>query len=130
MPSNGLFLSDNREVAIVNAMDASRYWRMKSLGADVSRIASDKIAEFYVNLKHPFIVDAKSNNWLDIPIPDEMRKEVHETMDSIDIDSIGKWAKNNNYDGVIIKNVMEGKGAMSAGDTYIVFNKNLLIPVQ
>jgi hypothetical protein len=130
IPSNGLFLSNQREVAVVNAMDAGKYYRMKALGADVSRISEDKIAEFYVDLKHPFIVDARGGSWLNVPVPDEMREEVYETMDSIDTDSVAEWAKKNNYDSAIIKNVVEGKGSMVEGDTYVVFNKNSLIPIS
>jgi hypothetical protein len=130
IPSNGLFLSNQREVAVVNVMPAGRYWKMKSLGADVSRIAEDKIAEFYVDLKRPLIVDANGRDWLNVPIPQGMREQVFETMDSVDTDNIGELAKENNYDGAIIKNVVEGKGASIKGDTYIVFDKSSLIPVR
>lgn len=130
IPSNGLFLSNDRQVAVANAMDISRYFKMKGLGADVSKIADDKIAVFYIDLKNPLVVDAGENSWLDIPIPEGMRDQVHESWETVDTDGIGELAKKNNYDGVVIKNVLEGKGASVVANTYIVFDKSSLIPID
>lgn len=73
----------------------------------------------YLTIKKPFIVDAKNVSYYWIDTPKEMVGYVTEDMDTVDTDLIAEWAFKNNYDGVIIKNVVEGRGEVPS-DVYIV----------
>lgn len=83
----------------------------------------------YLDMKNPFIVDARGYGWRSVPavLPNEGGDELHYTTDKL-----AKFARENGYDGLIIKNVFDpGSGRMpttDAGDkkltgtTYVVFD--------
>lgn len=72
--------------------------------------------ELYPQLKNPLIVDAKNNNYYDIPIPKELRKHFYPGMKTTDTDSLVEIAQEMGRDGVIIKNVIEGSGEYDPAD--------------
>ena len=96
----------------------------------VANVFGKVVTPLYVNFKQPYIVNAKENSYLDIPIPKEMRSWVIDTMTSIDTDSIVDWVlKQKKYDGIIIKNVVEGRGNTITADDYIGIKKDSFTPV-
>ncbi len=113
-----VWLSTSKDVAGVNAGDPARWWRIKGLGGNPESVIP--IQRVAVDIKNPFIVDAKGSSWLDIPTPPEMNDEVR--ISTIDTDNIADWAKLHGYDGTVIKNVIEGKGASVQADTIAAFN--------
>lgn len=120
--TKGFFLSTSREVAAINAIPASEFY---ANSADIGyKKIGDKLTEFRADLKKPYIVDAKGEFYSAIETPKEMKGWTDEI--EVDTDNIADWALENGYDGVIIKNVLEGKGAGEISDTYVIFdNKNL-----
>jgi hypothetical protein len=83
----------------------------------------------YLDMKNPFVVDARGNSWRSVPavLPNEGGDELYYTTDKL-----AKFARQNGYDGLIVKNVFDpGSGRMpttDAGDrkltgtTYVVFD--------
>lgn len=72
--------------------------------------------EVYLKLENPFVFDAGGNYYSAIPRPIEMEKFA--TTEKVDTDLVAEWAFKNGYDGVILKNVLEGRGN-KVGDIYI-----------
>lgn len=82
----------------------------------VSEMFGKNIHELTPNLKNPLVVDAKKNNYYDIPVPKELKKDVYPGMKTIDTDSLVEIAQERGHDGVIIKNVIEGAGEFDPSD--------------
>lgn len=72
----------------------------------------------YANLKNPLIVDAQARRYWQIPRPAEMG----DGDAYISGEEINLFAEANNYDGVIIRDVIEGSDRM--GTDVVVFNPN------
>jgi hypothetical protein len=85
-----------------------------------------KVSAASLDIKNPYIVDAKEAYYSEIPKPKEM--EDWATTDTVDTDLIADWAHRNGYDGVIIKNVTEATGYGRTADDYIVFNHEQISP--
>jgi hypothetical protein len=120
--TKGFFLSTSKGVAAVNAMPASEFYA-NAPDVGYSKIGK-RLTEFRADLKNPYIVDAQESSYAGITTPKEMKGWTDEA--EVDTDNIADWALENGYDGVIIKNVIEGKGAGEISDTYIVFdNQNI-----
>lgn len=95
--------------------------------------------EVFLNLKNPLIIDAKNNEFYSLPVteeyipiikavnPDITDKEVKEGISSGDttgIDSLTQiLEKTNLYDGIIAKNIIEGKGENGITD-YVAMKPN------
>jgi hypothetical protein len=83
----------------------------------------------YLDMKNPFVVDARGNSWRSVPavLPNEGGDELYYSTDKL-----AKFARNNGYDGLIVKNVFDpGSGRMPTtaegdlkltGTTYVVFD--------
>ncbi|HHU21763.1 MAG TPA: hypothetical protein GXZ51_04905, partial [Acholeplasma sp.] len=82
----------------------------------VSEMFGKQSTELYPKLKNPLIIDAKKNNYYEIPIPKELRKDFHSSMKTTDTDSLVEIAQERGHDGVIIKNVIEGAGEYDPAD--------------
>ena len=67
----------------------------------------------------PFEVDAKKSFWTAIQVP-EIGEGYYST------DSIVKWARDNGYTSVVIRNVMDPGVNNAYGDDYVFFNANQL----
>jgi hypothetical protein len=120
--TKGFFLSTSKGVAAVNAMPASKFYA-NAPDVGYSKIGK-RLTEFRADLKNPYIVDAQESSYAGITTPKEMKGWTDEA--EVDTDNIADWALENGYDGVIIKNVIEGKGAGEISDTYVVFdNQNI-----
>ena len=87
---------------------------------EARRIARGKATQgvypLYINMQNPFIYDAQGYNWNALPFENSK----HGTTTT---DGIARWAKENGYDGVIIKRVNDVPGYNPA-DEYIVFNSS------
>lgn len=70
----------------------------------------------YLSIQNPFVLDAEGNYYSDIPTPKEMQD--YAVTDEVDTDLVAEWAFKNGYDGVILKNVLEGRGNKES-DIYI-----------
>lgn len=95
--------------------------------------------EVFLNLKNPLIIDAKNNEFYSLPVteeyipiikavnPDITDKEIKEGISSGDttgIDSLTQiLEKTNLYDGIIAKNIIEGKGENGITD-YVAMKPN------
>ncbi len=77
----------------------------------------------HLSVKRPFAVDAKGERYNEIPRPREM--DGFAVADNVDTDLIAEWAFKNGHDGVVVKNVMEGRG--NALSTVYIASKNLQI---
>ena len=97
---------------------------------DVAKYFGKQIYSMNLIMNKPFIIDAEDNNYLDIKVPKQMRKDIISTIETVDVDLISSWAYKNGYDGVIIKNVVEGNGNTKTSDVYIVFNEKQIINIQ
>jgi GNAT superfamily N-acetyltransferase/proteasome lid subunit RPN8/RPN11 len=73
----------------------------------------------YVSLQNPFIVDAQGKRYDSIARPAEMKGN-----GNVDTQEIAAYARNNGYDGVIVKNVVEGGLYGRYGDDIIAFEPN------
>jgi len=115
-----LWLSTSKDVAGVNVGNPAKWWYIKSLGGNPED--SFPIETVVVSLSNPFVVDARGESYFDIPTPPAIKKSGYTDLDFVDSDIIADWAKINGYDGVVIKNVLEGKGASVVADSVAVFN--------
>ena len=82
----------------------------------------DDYETYEIELKNPFVVNAKEAYYYEIKTPTKMKNDWHSS--TVDTDGIVDWARKNGYDGVIIKNVMEGQGCSDIADDYVLFNRN------
>lgn len=78
----------------------------------LERIKNSDLYPVYLSLKNPLIVDAKKSVFYKIPFNG---KEVN-------TETIVGFAQDNNYDGVIVKDVYETDYANLLGNDYITFN--------
>jgi len=85
---------------------------------NVAKIFSqgNSIYDTFINLRNPLIIDAKNHFYDSIPRPEEIQGS-----GNVDTQEIVKYARDNNYDGVIINNVQEHGGL---GNDIITFNSN------
>lgn len=87
----------------------------------------NRIYPAYLIMNSPFIIDAKKNDYLEIPIPIEMKNTGNYSSNTVDTDLIAEFAYDNNYDGIIIKNVFEGSGNTEYSHVGVTFdNKNIV----
>lgn len=78
---------------------------------EVARAYSANVQTFYANLTHPLILDAEGRSYTDIPIPEDAPQSLKDYFyDTADADNLPVYAEEHGYDGVIIRNVREGKG--------------------
>lgn len=77
----------------------------------------------YLSIQNPFVVDAQGSNYAAIARPKEM--DGYATTNEVDTDLIAEWAFKNGFDGVIVNNVLEGRGG-EVSDVYIA-SKNTQI---
>lgn len=92
---NAIYLTDSPEVA--NAF-AGR-------GGTTQRL--------YANVTNPLILDAQGHGYTDIPIPEDAPQSLREKFwydNTADLDNLPVYAAEHGYDGVIVKNVVEGVG--------------------
>src|SRR5690606_27341452 len=62
----------------------------------------------YLAMNNPFTLDAGDAYYSDLPKPAEMQD--WDTRDTTTTDLVAEWAAENGFDGVIIRNVLEGRG--------------------
>ena len=74
-----------------------------------------KVYGAYLSIRNPYMTDAQLSQWYEIKRPKDMKGR-----SVVTADKIGKWAKDNGYDGAVIKNVVE-VGTMPSTD-YIAFD--------
>lgn len=99
----GTFLTDNKQIA-----------KAFSRGGTVLSL--------FAEIKKPLVIDAKGNGYVSIPVPGDSPKwlkEKYSLDNELDADSITKNAFDHGYDGVVIKNVVEGVGGPSATDIIV-----------
>lgn len=101
-----------------------------STSEKVAKTNGPKVMQAKLDMQNPFVVDAKGESYSDIKTPIEMKEYVVESMTTVDTDLIAEWANKNGYDGVIVKNVIEGKGNTKEADTYIVFDKSQIVSTE
>ena len=132
----GIYFSDNKSVSesyFINYDDPSVNPKY-SLPWDIeyeNLVPSNEIYECYLNMRNPLIIDAKNKHWNEVPFNTGYSYPTPFGYTKVSEDSstsqIARYAKKNNYDGVIIKNIKDGadKKALSiSSTTYIVFNSN------
>lgn len=66
------------------------------------------VYESALDIKKPFVVDAQGAFYDQIALPKEMAD--YATTKTVETDLIAQWAFKNGYDGVVIKDVVEGRG--------------------
>ena len=81
----------------------------------------------YLKMENVLEIDAKSHDWFDLPLSEAILKD---TQGITSTDAISGYAKNNGYDGVIIKNIIEGDNNRTKTDDYIVFNEPKFAPTE
>lgn len=99
----GTFLTDNKQIAEAFAR-------------------GDTVLSLFAEIKKPLVIDAKGKGYISIPVPDnapKWLKEKYSLDNELDADSITKNAFDHGYDGVVIKNVVEGVGGPSATDIIV-----------
>ena len=99
----GTFLTDNKQIAKAFAR-------------------GDTVLSLFAEIKKPLVIDAKGNGYVSIPVPGDAPKwlkEKYSLDNELDADSITKNAFDHGYDGVVIKNVVEGVGGPSATDIIV-----------
>ena len=99
----GTFLTDNRQIAEAFAR-------------------GDTVLSLFAEIKKPLVIDARGNGYTSIPVPGDAPKwlkEKYSLDNELDADSITKNAFDHGYDGVVIKNVVEGVGGPSATDIIV-----------
>lgn len=81
------------------------------------------IAEVFLNITNPLVIEADGGLWSELPEPKDYRWEVPLTTWKS-----AEWAKEKGYDGVIIKNVQDcgvfGTVENRVATTYAVFNSD------
>jgi Zn-dependent peptidase ImmA (M78 family) len=101
---------------------------------DAASNAGKNITEAKLKMEKPFIIDAfvpsenefsygKNSRYDEIPVPEEAQKDIKSKTTSVE--PIAIWAKDNGYDGLIIKNMREFGDIPT--DDYVVFNKEQVI---
>ena len=95
----------------------------------------ENVGSYYLKMDKPLTIDAEGHSYVDIPIREnhsdkELVEYSHESYDyvsgeadygSVSADDIGAWANEHGYDGVVIKNVVEGYGG-DPQTNFIVMN--------
>jgi len=77
-----------------------------SSNKSIAKTYGKNIKQVSLDMKNPYVVDANGGSW-----------KTHPPTSYVDV------AKENGYDGVIVKNIRDGVGnSKHIGDTYIVFN--------
>ena len=114
------FFTENKDIAgdfgVDASMDKVRKGRDFNEYADEKGYIGYKIYETFLSLQNPFIVDADNSEWDEIKTPKEMGGKGAKTTDQI-----GRWAKRNGYDGVVIKNTIDANSHIPISQ-YIAFN--------
>ena len=114
------FFTENKDIAgdfgVDASMDKVRKGRDFSEYADEKGYLGYKIYETFLSLQNPFIVDADNSEWDEIKTPKEMGGKGAKTTNQI-----GRWAKRNGYDGVVIKNTIDVNSHIPISQ-YIAFN--------
>lgn len=108
--SSGFYTASVRQTAENFAIDASG--------------KTGYVFDLYAKFNNPFVVDANNANFYEIATPDEMRKNGYGNDATTATDSIAWWAKEHGYDGIIVKNVVEGDGTLT--DDYVAFSSEQL----
>ena len=99
----GTFLTDNKQIAEAFAR-------------------GNTVLSLFAEIKKPLVIDAKGSGYTSIPVPGDAPKwlkEKYSLDNELDADSITKNAFDHGYDGVVIKNVVEGVGGPSATDIIV-----------
>lgn len=133
--NKAFYFTDNKKTADGFSEDASLdYIRKRNIdenSKDYNKFYNDdgqlkkKVYTTYLDIKKPFVVEADSQNWDELPIPKEMGAKGTKTTDQI-----VRWAKKSDkYDGVIFKNIIDGSSYL-AEDNYVVFNPTQIKSVE
>ena len=117
---SGLFFASNKELA---------NWYAKSG-------RKPKVYETYLNITNPFFIDANGSKWNEIKSTEiesanrftyvDYVTSKQKSQTSFSTKQIAIYARENGYDGVIIKDVADGDPGNKSlfGDVYVAFNSN------
>jgi len=117
--------TNQKELKFVDAIKSEyadkRMATFASSDKQVGEMFGKNIHELTPNFRNPLIIDAKKNNYYEIPIPKELRKDIHPSLKTIDTDSIVEIAQARGNDSIIIKRVIEGSGEYDTADARDLF---------
>ena len=122
------FFTTNKKLAEFYAPDVSEY-------EFYNRSRTPKVYSTYLLMKNPYVVEGKGAAWTQIQ--DEMISKArrfgywnwdgrYKYQTTFDTSQIAVWAKDNGYDGVIFKDIIDGDASKEEfrGDVYAVFDSN------
>ena len=90
-----------------------------SSSPDVAKAYGTQVFPAYLKMEHPYIVDAKGEDYYHLPIPKEMSGKI--VGDAATSDLVIQFAYKHGYDGAVIRNVFEPAASVANADDYIVF---------
>lgn len=105
--AQGIYLTDDVYVA-------------RAFAADGRKVGD--VLEVYAKAENPFVIDAKGNGYMSIPLPEDAPEwlvDSADIYDELNADQLPISAFENGYDAVIIKNVREGVGGDPATDVIL-----------
>jgi hypothetical protein len=73
----------------------------------------------YLSIQNPLVIDAKGEDWTEIPVPPKLMDKYFRGV--AQIDDVAATAREMGYDGLIVHNVWDQHGD---GTQYVVFNAN------
>ena len=129
-PSVANWFSDNKEMI-------SKYYNVDNSES----INGKQLYEVYLNAANPLVIDAQGEAWNNIPLPEELQgkginkywnplKNQYIDSKSVATEELAKYAKNNGYDGLIIKNLREGHVNEEVSNVYAVFDSSQIKSVD
>ena len=90
----------------------------------------------HLSMQNPYIIENAQSHWRALPAPAEMtyfdpkyrQNTTVQKGDMIDINQLARWAKDNGYDGLVVKNVLdpayEKDRKLGLTNTYVTFKPN------
>ena len=118
-PKNGaIFFSSKKDVALDYAHRGGSPW--------MSQNENPQAYESYVRMEKPLVIDAQGTRNDNIPVPwAEWKPKVFGNLpkDAVSVEDAARYAKENGYDGLIVKNVIDAADGRdrTKSDVYAVF---------
>ena len=90
----------------------------------------------HLSMQNPYVIENAQSHWRALPAPAEMtyfdpkyrQNTTVQKGDMIDINQLARWAKDNGYDGLVVKNVSdpayEKDRKLGLTNTYVTFKPN------
>jgi hypothetical protein len=125
----GFFFSDKLRISRTYTTSSNEVVPPLVMPSSISaQYKKSGIYRVYLRIQNPLVIDAKDNQWNNIPWTDPEPRDDYEAQKRYwKTDKLAHVAKDRGFDGLIVKNVRDSGGETGAdpmGTVYVVFNPN------